>query len=136
MIVYRELKSIETDLGFSAKTLYALSNNIDKHYHNAFIPKSDGTKRKLSVPDFILKQVQRSIADNILAYYPVSKYAKAYAFGTNVQKNAMPHVGKKKILKLDIEGFFDNIIYSRVKDVVFYKEKYNSLCRFVIKRSI
>ena len=72
MIVYRELKSIETDLGFSAKTLYALSNNIDKHYHNAFIPKSDGTKRKLSVPDLILKMVQRSIVDNILPYdtYP------------------------------------------------------------------
>ena len=70
MIVYRELKSIETDLGFPAKTLYGISNNIDKHYHNAFIPKSDGTKRKLSVPDKILKLVQKSIADNILAYYP------------------------------------------------------------------
>ena len=132
MIVYRELKSIETDLGFSAKTLYGLSNNIDKHYHNAFIPKSDGTKRKLSVPDLILKMVQRSIADNILAYYPVSKYAKAYAFGTNVQKNAKPHVGKKKILKLDIEGFFDNIIYSRVKDVVFYKEKFSEPIRILL----
>ena len=132
MIVYKELKSIETDLGFSAKTLYALSNNIDKHYHNAFIPKSDGTKRKLSVPDFILKQVQRSIADNILAHYPVSKYAKAYAFGTNVQKNAMPHIGKKKILKLDIEGFFDNIIYSKVKDVVFYEEKFAEPIRILL----
>ena len=114
MIVYRELKSIETDLGFPAKTLYGLSNNLNKHYHNAFIPKSDGSKRKLSVPDLILKKVQRSIVDNILAYYPVSQYAKAYAFGTSVQMNAKPHVGKKKILKLDIKGFFDNIIYSRV----------------------
>ena len=132
MIVYRELKSIETDLGFSAKTLYGLSNNIDKHYHNVFIPKSDGTKRKLSVPDLILKMVQRSIVDNILAYYHVSKYAKAYAFGTNVQMNARPHVGKKKILKLDIEGFFDNIIYSKVKDVVFYKEKFSEPIRILL----
>ena len=132
MIVYRELKSIEIDLGFSAKTLYGLSNNIEKHYHNAFIPKSDGTKRKLSVPDKILKLVQKSIADNILAYYPVSKYAKAYAFGSNVQKNAIPHVGKKKILKLDIEGFFDNIIYTRVKDIVFYKEKFSEPIRVLL----
>ena len=132
MIVYRELKSIETDLGFSAKTLYALSNNIDKHYHNAFIPKRDGSKRKLSMPDLILKKVQRSIADNILAYYPVSRYAKAYAFGTNVQKNARPHVGKKKVLKLDVEGFFDNIIYSKVKDVVFYKEKFSEPIRILL----
>ena len=132
MIVYRELKSIETDLGFSAKTLYGISNNIDKHYHNAFIPKSDGTKRKLSVPDKILKLVQKSIADNILVYYPVSKYACAYTYGSNVQKNAEPHIGKKKILKLDIEGFFDNIIYSKVKDVVFYKEKFSEPIRILL----
>lgn len=132
MIVYRELKSIETDLGFSAKTLYGISNNIDKHYHNAFIPKSDGTKRKLSVPDKILKLVQKSIADNILAYYPVSKYACAYTYGSNVQKNAAPHIGKKKILKLDIEGFFDNIIYTRVKDIVFYKEKFSEPIRVLL----
>lgn len=105
MIVYREYKTLEKELGFPIKTLFALSNNIDKHYHNAFIPKSDWTRRKLSVPDLILKSVQRSIVDNILARYPISEYAKAYVYGSNVQKNALPHVGKKKILKLDIEGF-------------------------------
>ena len=132
MIVYRELASIENDLGFPAKTLYGLSNNLDKHYHNAFIPKSDGTKRKLSVPDLILKKVQKSIAQNILAYYPVSRYAKAYKFGSTIQKNALPHVGKKKILKLDIEGFFDNILYSKVKEKVFYKEKFSEPIRILL----
>ena len=132
MIVYRELSSIEKDLGFPAKTLYGLSNNLGKHYHTAFIPKSDGTKRCLSVPDLILKQVQKSIADNILAYYPVSTFAKAYKLGTSVQKNALPHVGKKKILKLDIEGFFDNVTYSRVKETVFYKEKFSEPIRILL----
>lgn len=132
MIVYQELKSIEKDLGFSAKTLYGLSNNISAHYHNAFIPKSDGTQRKLSVPDLILKKVQKSILDNILVYYPVSKYACAYTFGASVQKNATPHVGKEKILKLDIEGFFDHILYSTVKDVVFFKEKFSEPIRILL----
>ena len=132
MIVYKELSSIEKDLGYPAKTLYGLSNNLEKHYHNVFIPKSDGTKRKLSVPDLILKNVQRSIVHNILAYYPISKYATAYKVGSNVQKNARPHVNKKKILKLDIEGFFDNIIYSRVKDIVFYEEKFSEPIRILL----
>jgi hypothetical protein len=132
MIVYKELSSIEKDLGFPIKTLYGLSNNLEKHYHNVFIPKSDGTKRKLSVPDLILKNVQRSIVDNILAYYPISKYATAYKVGSSVQKNARPHVNKKKILKLDIEGFFDNIIYSRVKDVVFYEDKFSEPIRILL----
>ena len=78
MIVYHELASVEQDLGFAAKTLYALSNNIEKHYHNVDIPKRDGSKRKLSVPDLILNNVQRSIADNNLVQYPVSRFAMAY----------------------------------------------------------
>ena len=132
MVVYTELSSIEKDLGYPAKTLYGLSNNLERHYHNVYIPKSDGTKRKLSVHDFILKNVQRSIVDNILAYYPISKYATAYKSGASVQKNAASHVSKKKILKLDIEGFFDNIIYSRVKEDVFCKDKFSEPIRILL----
>ena len=132
MIVYKELASIERDLGFPAKTLYGLSNHIEKHYYNVLIPKRDGSKRKLSVPDLILKRVQKSIADNILAQYPVSKYAKAYKVGSNVQRNAQPHVGKKKILKLDIEGFFDHILYSQVKNTVFCEEKFAEPIRVLL----
>ncbi len=132
MIVYKELASIEQDLGFPAKTLYGLSNNLEKHYHNVFIPKSDGSKRRLSVPDLILKRVQKSIADNILVQYPISRYAKAYKVGSSVQQNAQPHVGKKKILKLDIEGFFDNILYSQVKEIVFFEEKYSESIRILL----
>ncbi len=132
MIVYKEIASIEQDLGVSAKTLYGLSNNLSKHYHSVYIPKSDGSKRKLSVPDSILKRVQKSIADNILVQYTVSKYAKAYKTGSSVQQNARPHIGKKKILKLDIDGFFDHILYSQVKDTVFCKEKYSQPIRILL----
>lgn len=132
MIVYKELASIEQDLGFPAKTLYGLSNNLEKHYRNVFIPKSDGSKRKLSVPDLILKRVQRSIADNILVQYPISRYAKAYKAGSSIQWNAQPHIGKKKLLKLDIEGFFDHILYSQVKDIVFCREKFEESIRILL----
>ena len=132
MIVYHELKSIEKDLGFNIKTLYSLSNNIDFHYHHIFLDKSDGTKRKLSIPDYILKKVQKSILDNILSYYPISNHACAYTKNSSVQRNARPHIGKKKILKLDIEGFFDHITYSRVKEIVFFKEKYSEKIRILL----
>ena len=119
-------------MGFSAKTLYGLSNHLEKHYHNVLIPKRDGSKRKLSVPDLILKRVQKSIADNILVQYPVSNYAKAYKIGGSVQHNAQPHVGKRKILKLDIEGFFDHILYSQVKNIVFCEEKFAEPIRVLL----
>ncbi len=132
MIVYREFGSLERDLGFSIKTLYSLSNNLEKHYRNAYLPKRDKTMRKLSVPDTILKKVQRSIAKVILAQYPVSRYARGYVFGFGVKENARPHVGKEKILKLDIDGFFDNIRYSLVKNIVFYKEKFSEPIRILL----
>ena len=132
MTVYFELSSIEEDLGFPAKTLYALTNNIEKHYHSVSVPKRDGGSRRLSVPDLILKRVQRSIADNILTQYPVSSHACAYKAGGSVLKNALPHVKKEKLLKLDIEGFFDNILYSDVKDRVFYKEKFSEPIRILL----
>ena len=59
MIVYRELSSLERDLGIGAKTLYAVSNNLGKHYRKAKLPKKSGGYRNLSVPDEILKSIQK-----------------------------------------------------------------------------
>ena len=132
MIVYRELHSLEKDLGISRKTLYALSNSINHHYREARIPKTDGSERVLSVPDEALKRVQRAIADKLLAYESISVYAKAYKVGGGVRKNAVYHVGKEKLLKLDIHHFFDSIHYSTVKDKVFPSEKYAEPIRILL----
>ena len=132
MIVYKELKTVEKALGFSAKTLYGISNNLGGHYHRVSIPKKDGSARILSVPDEALKKIQRSIADNLLAYEAVSSYAKAYKLAGGVKKNAAPHVGKAKILKLDIRNFFDSIMYSTVKDKAFPAEKYSESIRVLL----
>lgn len=119
MIVYRELSSLEQDLGIRAQTLYALSNHRDRHYRSVTLPKRDGGCRKLSVPDSVLKLTQRRIADVLLRLMPVSPYAAAYRFGSSTLRNAKPHVGKPVVLKLDIYRFFDSIGYSMVKERVF-----------------
>ena len=80
MIVYRELSSLEQDLGISAKTLYAVSNNLSKHYRKAKLPKKSGGFRNLSVPDEVLKSIQKQIAEVLLIHSPTSRYAKAYRF--------------------------------------------------------
>ena len=132
MIVYRELSSLERDLGISAKTLYAVSNNLVKHYHKAKLPKKSGGYRNLSVPDEVLKFIQRRIADVLLIHMPVSRYAKAYRFGSSTLRNAKHHVGKQVILKLDILHFFDSIRYSTVKDKVFPEEIYAEPLRILL----
>ncbi len=132
MVVYKELSSVEKELGFSAKTLYALSNNLPAHYHPVQLPKRDGTFRALSVPDDLLKRVQRAIAEKLLAYEPISMYATAYRVAGGIRKNAAPHVGKPMILKLDIVHFFDSVLYSTVKEKVFPKEKYAEKIRVLL----
>ncbi|MBE6980471.1 MAG: RNA-directed DNA polymerase [Ruminococcaceae bacterium] len=132
MIVYRELSSLERDLGISAKTLYAVSNNINKHYHKAKLPKKSGGYRNLSVPDDILKAIQRQISEVLLIHMPVSRYAKAYRFGSSTLRNAKHHVGKQVVLKLDILHFFDSIRYSTVKDKVFPAEIYAEPLRILL----
>ena len=119
MIVYRELSSLEQDLGISAKPLYAVSNNLSKHYRKTKLPKKGGGFRNLSVPDEVLKSIQKRIAEVLLIHMPVSRYAKAYRFGSSTLRNAKHHIGKQVVLKLDILHFFDSIRYSTVKDKVF-----------------
>jgi retron-type reverse transcriptase len=132
MIVYKELKSIEKEFGIPAKTLYGISNNIGKHYRTVYIPKRNGELRSLSVPDEILKRIQRQILEKLLSYEPISRYATGYKYGSSVQRNAARHVGKKKILKLDIENFFDSVFYSTVKEKAFPAVKYSENIRVLL----
>ena len=132
MIVYRELSSLEQDLGISAKTLYGVSNNLSKHYRKAKLPKKSGGYRNLSVPDEVLKSIQKQIAEVLLIHMPVSRYAKAYRFGSSTLRNAKHHVGKPVVLKLDILHFFDSIRYSTVKNVAFPKDVYAEPLRILL----
>ncbi len=132
MIVYQELSTLCRDLGIPAKTLYAVSNRIGKHYREVKIPKRDGSFRTLSVPDEVLRRIQRTIADTLLSREPVSSYATAYRVAVGIQKNALPHVGKPKLLKMDIAHFFDSIRYSDVKEKVFPASRYSEQNRILL----
>ncbi len=105
------------------QTLYSVSNHIEDHYEYLEIPKKDGTKRKLMVPDPLLKKIQKNILNHILYGINTSTYAKAYKKGNNIITNALPHVNQPKILKLDIKNFFNHITFEQIKTTVF-KEEY------------
>ena len=132
MIVYRELSSLEKDLGFSVRALYAASYHRNSHYRHTKIPKENGEYRELCVPDEFLKSIQRSIASNLLAYEEISPFATAYRLGGSTLVNALPHVGKPVLSKLDIRHFFDNIIYPQIKEKVFPAERYSEAIRILL----
>lgn len=78
MVEYREISSLCQALGYSARTLYSVSNAIEKHYHEAELIKSNGEIRLIRVPNKLLKSIQRRIVDVILLQEPISDYAMAY----------------------------------------------------------
>ena len=101
------------------KTIYSISNNIEKNYKIYKIKKRNGNYRTIYEPNSILKQIQKQILINILNNKAISKYAKAYHKGIQLKDNAIPHVNKEIILKLDIRNFFENISFLDIYNSCF-----------------
>ena len=101
------------------KTLYSISNNIEKNYKVYKIKKNSGGYRTIYEPNFLLKHIQKSILNNILNNKSISKYAKAYHKGISLRDNACVHVNKEIILKLDIKDFFESISFVDIYNSCF-----------------
>ena len=101
------------------KTLYSLSNNTNHEYRMFKIKKRNGKYRTIYEPSPLLKKVQRNILKKVLSERTISSYAKAYRKGVSLRDNASCHVGKKKLLKLDIKNFFDSISFMDVYESCF-----------------
>ena len=70
--------------------LYGLANHAEEHYERVLLPKKDGSKRILHVPDSVLKHVQKQILRQVLMEIPVSSYSCAYQKGSSLSQNAAP----------------------------------------------
>ena len=101
------------------KTLYSISNNIEKNYRVYKIKKRNGKYRTIYEPNSLLKHIQKQILNNILNNKSISKYAKAYHKGISLKDNAIPHINKDIILKLDIKDFFENISFVDIYNSCF-----------------
>ena len=100
-------------------TLYAISNKIERNYKVYKIKKHNGNYRTIYSPNPLLKSIQKNILKNILNEKSISQYAKAYHKKLSLKDNAYPHLNKKKILKLDIIDFFENIEYPLIYQSCF-----------------
>ena len=115
-----DVLTVASELGVSSNKMYMLSNNYKprkkrrgskyENYHTVVIHHGRGHKNRiLSVPNNLLKLVQRRILDRFLYQLETSEYSTAYCKGKSLLDNASPHIGKECVLKLDISHFFDSI---------------------------
>lgn len=115
--------------------LYSISNNIENNYKIFKIKKRNGKFRTIYEPNYTLKSIQRKILNNTLNNKSISKYAKAYKKGTSLKDNAIEHLNKNIVLKLDIKDFFESIrfidIYNSCFPIEYFPKEIGMLLTFL-----
>lgn len=96
-----------------------LFRDPESHYKTVKFKQENGKIRTLNIPDEELMSIQKRILHSILNRFVVSEYATAYIRRKCLRDNALPHIGKKYLLKLDIHDFFNSIDFSQVLTYVF-----------------
>ena len=97
-------------LGLPADRLRTLQPS----YQQRRIPKRSGGQRLLSVPSDELKQVQRRLLRRLLRRLRCHPAAKGFQPGESIVTNALPHVGRPVVVRLDLHDFFPATTATRV----------------------
>lgn len=84
------------------------------HYHFQWVEKKSGGLRLIEAPKPQLKAAQLRVLREILDKVPVHPQAHGFCEGRSILTNAQPHVGRRLLLKFDLENFYPNVSYSRV----------------------
>ncbi len=77
-----------------------------RHYHYRVFAKRSGGVRLIESPKSNLKALQRRILSGILDCIPAHAAAHGFVKGRSIATFALPHVGKRVVLRLDLQDFF------------------------------
>lgn len=98
-----------------------------RHYRYRWQSKARGGQRLIEAPKPRLKAIQRQILDRILIWLPPHPAAHGGIPGRSALSNAVGHVGRAMVLRLDLEDFFPRIGSGRVR-AVFAEIGYPPAC--------
>jgi len=84
------------------------------HYHYQWKAKRSGGERLLEIPKPRLRAVQGRILREILDKVPPHASAHGFVKSKSIRTNAVPHVGKRVVVKFDLENFYPSVTFSRV----------------------
>ena len=121
---FNSLEDLRKKIGINKKYFYKILYSSDRFYKQITIPKRNGGERVLNVPDLALKGMQRWILENILYKVKSEPSATGFMPTKSIILNAIPHLRKKYILKMDIKDFFPSITFRKVRSI-FLELGYN-----------
>lgn len=90
--------------------------SIRPAYHQFNIPKRSGGQRIIHAPDAKLKETQRPILRRLLSRVSVHPAVCGFERKRSIVTNALPHVNRALVLRMDIKDFFRATSDTRVQD--------------------
>lgn len=107
-------------LGMTPRALqFFLYRLQPKHRYRTFtIAKRAGGVRTIRAPIVPLKRAQERAAELLGAYYEPRACVFSYVKDRSIQMNAAGHVGKRWVLRVDLQDFFPSINFGRVRGML------------------
>ncbi|CNE47963.1 Retron-type reverse transcriptase [Yersinia bercovieri] len=99
-----------------SKLIYPTTQNS---YYCFSIDKMNGNKRVINAPKNKLKSIQRRLAYLLNEYYPVRDVAHGFIKNKSIVSNAEQHVLKNCVFNIDLENFFGQIHFGRIRNLLF-----------------
>jgi hypothetical protein len=91
-----------------------VARNMRRHVRRECRKTRPGKVREIRDPNPRLRAIEDRIKERILDRIPLPDCAHAYRKGRSPETAAMPHIGARWLLSLDVKSFFPNVHYRRV----------------------
>jgi len=112
------MRFLEHLLGCPREILRHVAQNTQHLYFPFEIPKKSGSGvRKINIPQEPLRSVQARIKQTIFANLAFPRVIVGSVSGRSIRDHAEKHIGKKIVITLDIENFFQNVTSKKVLKV-------------------
>ncbi len=96
---------------------FFFSNNRKNNLYKSFtIKKRNGSERLIEKPNPVIMPVLKAINSSIFSCFNINSHVCGFVKEKSVLDNALPHLGCKTLIKIDIKDFFPSI---NLKQVVY-----------------
>ena len=85
------------------------------HYTECFIPKRSGGARRLLIPDDQTRSLQQALLHRVFKKLRAHECAMGFEEGLSIVHNALPHVGQRVVIKMDVVDFFPSTNSERLE---------------------
>jgi hypothetical protein len=85
-----------------------------RHYRYSRLSRASGPPRVIEAPKPRLKALQRRVLHEVLDFVPVHPAAHGFVGGRSARTHAAAHVGRRVVVRVDLEDFFVGVTAARV----------------------